>query len=66
MLGKVKKQNLVFLVDVGNTHNFIDQTVAKKLKCKTQSMAKVDVTVANGETLQVQECCSWLGGSLKT
>ena len=57
IMGKVKKQNLVFLLDSGSTHNFMDQTVAKKLKCHTQCMPKVDVTVANGETLQVQEIC---------
>ena len=57
IMGKVKKQNLVFLLDFGSTHNFMDQTVAKKLKCHTQCIPKVDVTVANGETLQVQEIC---------
>ena len=45
----------MFLLDSGSTHNFIDQTVAKKLKCQTHFMPKVNVIVANGETLKVQE-----------
>ena len=57
VLGKVKKHDLVFLVDSGSTHNFIDQAVVKKLKCKTQAMTMMEVTVTNGETMGVRELC---------
>ena len=50
----------MLLVDSGSTHNFIDQAVAKKLRCKTQPMIGVNVTVANGEVLRVQEVCKSL------
>ena len=35
VVGRIKKQSLVMLIDSDNTHNFIDQSVAKRLKCKT-------------------------------
>ena len=45
------------LVDSDSTHNFIDQTLAKRLRCKSQVIIGVNVTVANGETLRAQEVC---------
>ena len=45
------------LIDSGSTHNFIDQSVAKKLKCTTQGITGLNVTMANGEVLQAQETC---------
>ena len=57
VIGKIKKHSLIMLVDSGSTHNFIDQTVAKRLKCKTQSTIGLSVTVANGDVLRSQETC---------
>ena len=57
-----KKQTLVILVDSKSTHNFIDHTIAKRLKCKIQGVNVVRVIVANGDTLKAQEVCkmvSW-------
>ena len=51
VLGKIKRQSLVMLIDFGSTHNFIDQFVAKRLRCHTKTIMRVAVTVANGEVL---------------
>ena len=48
------------LVDSDSTHNFIDQVVAKKLRCTTQPMIGINVTVANGDVLKVHEVCKSL------
>ena len=45
------------LIDSGSTHNFIDQVVARKLKCVTRVITGVQVTIANGDTLQSYEVC---------
>ena len=33
IIGKIKHQSLVMLIDSRSTYNFIDQAVARKLKC---------------------------------
>ena len=48
------------LIDSGNTHNFIAQSVAKKLRCSTKTIKGVAVTVANGEVLNSQEQCEMI------
>ena len=57
VMGRIKKQNLVVLIDSGSTHNFLDQTVVKRLKCTTKSIVGVKVTVANGDALKAHELC---------
>ena len=49
IIGKIKKQSLVFLIDSGSTHNFVDQSAAKRLRCPMRPITKVQVTVANGD-----------------
>ena len=57
IMGIIKKQSAVILTDSGSTHNCIDQIVFKRLKCSTKPIAGVQVTVANGDSLQSQEIC---------
>ena len=57
MIGKIKNQTLVILVDSGSTHNFLDHTTAKRLNCAVQLIPGLSVTVANGETLETQGWC---------
>ena len=52
IIGKIKKQSLVFLIDSDSTHNFMDQSVAKRLRCPIRPITKVQVTVANGDILR--------------
>ena len=51
-MGKIKRKTVVMLIDSGSTHNFIDQTMVKKLRCLTQTKTGVSVTVANEDTLK--------------
>ena len=48
------------LIDSGNTHNFIYQSVAKKLRCPTKTIQGVVVTVANGDVLNSKEMCEMI------
>ena len=58
--GSVKNQKLVILVDTGSTHNFVDQSVIKRVGAPLQPIASLMVTVANGEKLRSQEFCAAL------
>jgi len=55
--GKVGSQVLHILVDLGSTHNFLDVTTAKKLKCELQKIPPLVVAVADGAQLQCQWMC---------
>ena len=45
----IKQQPIIILVDSGSTHNFINQSVVKKLAWPTQFITGIGVFVANGE-----------------
>ena len=55
--GRIKNTQLVILVDSGSTHNFMDQTIAKKVGCHTHIMSGIGVSIANGDKIWVQEVC---------
>ncbi|XP_074297152.1 uncharacterized protein LOC141627838 [Silene latifolia] len=55
--GKVRNNTIHILIDSGSTHNFCDQSVAKKLGCKVTHTHPLEVSVANGETLVTTEVC---------
>ena len=58
--GRIKIQVVTMLVDTGNTHNFLDSVVAKRLGCKLQAIKGVDVQVANGDSIPCWELCKRL------
>ena len=49
--GRIKSLKVVILVDSGNTHNFMDQAIVKKVSCQTHTMARTGVTIANGDKI---------------
>lgn len=55
--GRVKRNNILFLVDTGSTHNFLDPITAKKLGCVTQNAKPIKVTVADGNQLLSKAKC---------
>ena len=57
MTGKIKNQLLMILVDSRSTHNFLDQSIAKRLACTFQRIKGFKVTVANGDILETQKLC---------
>ncbi|GJW89610.1 retrovirus-related pol polyprotein from transposon TNT 1-94 [Tanacetum coccineum] len=48
---KVGKHELHILVDCGSTHNFLDDSVAKKIDCQPKTTCRLDVTVGGGKQL---------------
>ena len=50
--GHVGKRTLRILIDLGSTHNFLDENLAKKLGCRLESVAAQSVTIAGGQQLQ--------------
>ena len=57
VLGRIKKQSLIMLIDSRSIHNFMDFIMATRLKCKIDLITGINVTVANGETLKAQKIC---------
>ncbi|XP_019228846.1 PREDICTED: uncharacterized protein LOC109209936 [Nicotiana attenuata] len=58
-----EKRPLQVLIDTGSTHNFIDELVAAKLGCKTCSIQRQSVSVADGRKVQTASVCKdmkWL------
>jgi len=55
------------LIDSGSTHNFLDSTIAKKLRCELLKIPPIAVAVADGAQLNCQSMCTrfiWtLGGT---
>ncbi|OIT01913.1 putative mitochondrial protein [Nicotiana attenuata] len=47
-----KKRPLQVLIDIGSTHNFIDEELAGKLGCKPSPIAKQSISVADGKRVQ--------------
>lgn len=51
------KKLLQILLDSGNTHNFLDLEVAKKLGCKLEKVASLSVIAGGGTTLEAPYIC---------
>ncbi|WOH00327.1 hypothetical protein DCAR_0519686 [Daucus carota subsp. sativus] len=64
--GLVQNKPLHILIDSGSTHNFLDITMASKLKCEVSAITKQEITVADGNSISCQNVVknfSWrMGG----
>ncbi|OMO94833.1 Retrotransposon gag protein [Corchorus olitorius] len=60
VMGKIKNQLVMILMDTGSTHNFLDISMAKRLGCIFQPIKNVELTVANGEGLTCIDICKAL------
>lgn len=49
--GVCQKKTLRILIDTRSTHNFLNATVADKIKCALVQVAPRAVVVANGQVL---------------
>ncbi|KAG6484069.1 hypothetical protein ZIOFF_060863 [Zingiber officinale] len=49
--GFIKKQPVMILIDSGSTNNFLDSTLARRLKQKIERASTFDVKVADGRSL---------------
>ena len=55
--GHFKKKNLIMLIDLGSTHNFIHCKVAKELNFFLYPTPECQVMVANGGTINCSRKC---------
>ena len=60
VLGRLKNKNLTILIDSGNTHNFIDQTVVSRFGLLVIREKKLQVIVANQEQIECMGQCPGL------
>lgn len=56
--GKVGESKLMILIDNGSTHNFLDESTAKRLKCSLISTQPLSVIVANGSKVMSKSACA--------
>ncbi|XP_042452681.1 uncharacterized protein LOC122037297 [Zingiber officinale] len=56
--GFIKKQPVMILIDSGSTNNFLDSTLASRLKQKIEQASTFDVKVADGRSLTSPEKCN--------
>ena len=56
----IGSQNLHILIDTGSTHNFMDATTAKRLRCELLRVPPLVVAVADGAKLPCQVICRGL------
>nr|DAD20694.1 TPA_asm: hypothetical protein HUJ06_022157 [Nelumbo nucifera] len=62
VIGYHKKRPLQILINSGNTHNFVDEQVVKKLGCKVETTKLMAVSVADGNKVYIATVCkgfSW-------
>lgn len=50
--GQIGGESIVFLIDLGSKHNFIDGTLLPKLKLRPKVQSQLIVRVVNGEILK--------------
>lgn len=55
--GYVGKTPILILVDSGSSHNFLDEKLAKELKCSTSSVKPFSVVVANRDKIGGMQKC---------
>ncbi|KAF5471083.1 hypothetical protein F2P56_011555 [Juglans regia] len=57
LIGSINGEQVVILLDSGSSHNFIDSTMASKLKLPVDYLVNLKVRVANGEGLNSEGLC---------
>ncbi|KAD1274138.1 hypothetical protein E3N88_43077 [Mikania micrantha] len=57
IVGAIGTKPLQILIDSGSTHNFLNDTLAEKLKCSLQNVKNMPVTIAYGNKLPCMKLC---------
>lgn len=63
--GMHNKKQLQVLVGNGNTHNFMDLEMAKKLGCKVEAVTPMTVTTGGGNRLEAPFICKGFNWQLQ-
>ncbi|XP_062173762.1 uncharacterized protein LOC133879249 [Alnus glutinosa] len=58
VVGFIRGQMVVILIDSGSTHNFLDPSIIKKTQLSIMSHTRITIKVANGDTIQSEGQCS--------
>lgn len=58
LVGLIRNQRVVILIDSGSTHNFLDPALLRKVSLCVSHTVKLQVKVANGATIQSDGQCS--------
>lgn len=54
---KMGKVEVIILVDLGSTHNFVDTKLVKRLKLSVEQSCQLKVMLANGGSLTTRGLC---------
>ncbi|XP_057967759.1 uncharacterized protein LOC131157517 [Malania oleifera] len=57
LVGKIKGEQVVIIIDSGSTHNFVDLAVIKKLNWPFKAQGQIRVRVANGQEMTSEGRC---------
>ncbi|KAF5454428.1 hypothetical protein F2P56_024094 [Juglans regia] len=57
LVGRIKGEQVVILLDSGSSHNFIDTSLASKLQLPVDYLVNLKVRVANGQGLNSEGLC---------
>lgn len=57
LVGKVKNNEVVILVDPGSTHSFLDPSAVRRVNCEVVMTNPLQVTVAGGGRIECSSKC---------
>jgi hypothetical protein len=57
LIGYIKNQKVIILVDSGRTHNFIHRRIAQKTHCYIHVVNNFQIMIANGGSMKSGERC---------
>jgi hypothetical protein len=57
IIGYIKHQKVIILVDSGSTHNFIHYHIAQETHCYIHVVNNVQIMIANGGSMKCRGCC---------
>jgi hypothetical protein len=57
LIGYIKHQKVIILVDSGNTHNFIHRYIAQEIHCYIHAINNFQIMIANGGSMKCGGHC---------
>jgi hypothetical protein len=57
LIGYIKHQKVIILVDSGSTHNFIHHHIAQETHCYIHAINNFQIMIANGGSMKCRGCC---------
>jgi hypothetical protein len=57
LIGYIKNQKVIILIDSGSTHNFIHRCIAQETHCYIHAVNNFQIIIANGGSMKCGERC---------